>query len=68
MANEILYHDYLSEVGCVTITSSQWREKGVLLVYADYEMQDCPMDKFFFGLMDAYMMLSSIHFEDESCA
>lgn len=37
---------------------------GLLFVFANDE-EDCAMDKFFFKLEDAYMMLSSLSFGDE---
>lgn len=55
-------------IGFLVITSQEWRDRGVLFVYVDYHEPARPVDKFFFRLEDAYMMLSSINFGDEECA
>jgi hypothetical protein len=49
----------------VVVTQEDWRTKpnGLLFVFEDEE-KDYEMDKFFFKLEDAYMMLSSLSFEE----
>jgi hypothetical protein len=49
----------------IVVVDERWREPGGLMfVYADEE-RDCAMDKFFFRVEDAYMMLSSLSFGEE---
>ncbi|GLA93608.1 hypothetical protein AtubIFM57143_011206 [Aspergillus tubingensis] len=50
----------------VVVTTREWEEKGLLLVYADVEEKKCPMDKFFFHIDNANILLSSLNFGDES--
>ncbi|RAK94419.1 amino acid permease [Aspergillus costaricaensis CBS 115574] len=50
----------------VVVTTREWEEKGLLLVYADVEEKECPMDKFFFHIDNANILLSSLNFGDES--
>lgn len=53
----------------VVVVREDWRTKpgGLLFVFADEE-KDYKMDKFFFKVEDAYMMLSSLSFMDEELA
>lgn len=51
----------------LVVASREWETDGLLFVYADTELADCPMDKFFFCPKDGYLMLSSIVF-GEDCA
>lgn len=53
----------------VVVVEEDWKTKpgGLLFVYADDE-NDCKMDKFFFKVEDAYMLLSSLSFGDEDLA
>ncbi|GKZ21307.1 hypothetical protein AbraIFM66951_010094 [Aspergillus brasiliensis] len=46
----------------VVVTAHEWKEKGVLLVYVDVEEKECPLDKFFFHVDVANVMLSSLSF------
>ncbi|KAI0582606.1 DNase-NucA-NucB domain-containing protein [Pyrenophora tritici-repentis] len=50
----------------IVVVREDWRTKtgGLLFVFADDE-NDCEMDKFYFNIEDAYMMLSSLSFGDE---
>lgn len=50
----------------IVIVREDWRTTpgGLLFVFANDD-EDCEMDKFFFKLEDAYMMLSSLSFGDE---
>lgn len=50
----------------IVVVREDWRTApgGLLFVFADDE-RDCEMDKFFFQVEDAYMMLSSLSFGDE---
>ena len=52
----------------VVITSRDWKREGALFAYVleEDEDPDRKMDCFFFKPEDAFMMLSSIHFGDES--
>lgn len=52
----------------LVVTSNEWKQHGILFVYADTEQTNFPMDKFFFLPKDGYNMLSSIIFGDEECA
>lgn len=50
----------------IVITKKDWKDPNALLfVLADDSKKGFPMDKFFFKLDDAYMMLSSLSFGDE---
>ncbi|CAE7195343.1 hypothetical protein P3342_009860 [Pyrenophora teres f. teres] len=53
----------------IVVVREDWRTKpgGLLFVFADDE-KDCEMDKFYFKIEDAYMMLSSLSFGDEELA
>ncbi|KAI2854130.1 hypothetical protein CBS147343_9371 [Aspergillus niger] len=46
----------------VVVTTREWEEQGLLLVYADVEEKECPMDKFFFHIDVANVMLSNFEF------
>lgn len=51
----------------IVVVREDWRMTpggGLLFVFADDE-KGCEMDRFFFGVEDAYMMLSSLSFGDE---
>ncbi|GLA34810.1 hypothetical protein AnigIFM63309_008987 [Aspergillus niger] len=49
----------------VVVTTREWEEQGLLLVYADVEQKECPIDKFLFHIDVANVMLSSLNFGDE---
>ncbi|KAI4694539.1 hypothetical protein J4E81_006758 [Alternaria sp. BMP 2799] len=50
----------------IVVVRKDWKEPGGLLfVFADDE-NDYKLDKFFFKVDDAYMMLSSLSFQDET--
>ncbi|KAI4614410.1 hypothetical protein J4E83_007063 [Alternaria metachromatica] len=50
----------------IVVVRKDWKEPGGLLfVFADDE-NDYKLDKFFFQVDDAYMMLSSLSFQDET--
>ncbi|PYH55476.1 uncharacterized protein BO96DRAFT_435336 [Aspergillus niger CBS 101883] len=46
----------------VVVTTREWEEQGLLLVYAGVEEKECPMDKFFFHIDVANVMLSNFEF------
>lgn len=52
----------------IVLTAEDIEKDGLLFVYADDEVDRCPLDKSYFKKQDAYMMLSSIAFGDEYCA
>ncbi|PYH87692.1 hypothetical protein BO71DRAFT_366832 [Aspergillus ellipticus CBS 707.79] len=49
----------------IVVTSRDWEDKGLLFTYADEDHQFA-MDRFFFKIEDAYLMLSSLNFGDET--
>jgi hypothetical protein len=55
--------------GFIVLVREDWRTNsgGLSFVFADEE-KDYELDKFFFKLEDAYMMLSSLSFGDEELA
>ncbi|KAG9820593.1 hypothetical protein KCU98_g12520, partial [Aureobasidium melanogenum] len=58
----------------IVVTAEDVDDKGLLLVYVDDEVEDddeaaeCKIDKFFFKLKDADLMLSSLVYDDETRA
>ncbi|PWY89148.1 hypothetical protein BO70DRAFT_426804 [Aspergillus heteromorphus CBS 117.55] len=52
----------------IVVTSLDWRERGLVFVYVDGEDSGFAMEKFVFMVDDAYLMLSSLSFGDESLA
>ncbi|KAH0355698.1 hypothetical protein KCU83_g1824, partial [Aureobasidium melanogenum] len=58
----------------IVVTAENLDDQGLLLVYVDDEVDEddevakCRTDKFFFKQKDADLMLSSLVFDDETCA
>ncbi|OOF90181.1 hypothetical protein ASPCADRAFT_157292, partial [Aspergillus carbonarius ITEM 5010] len=46
--------------GFIVVTSWDWKGTGLLFVYVDTKKEGCPLDKFFFAVEDAYVMLSGL--------
>ncbi|CAD0107835.1 unnamed protein product [Aureobasidium uvarum] len=58
----------------IVVTAEDVDDTGLLFVYVDDETEDddetaeCRTDKFFFKQEDANMMLSSLVYDDDTCA
>ncbi|RAL04576.1 uncharacterized protein BO80DRAFT_441453 [Aspergillus ibericus CBS 121593] len=41
----------------LVVTSREWKERGLLFVYVDTGLENCPLERFWFAVDDAYGML-----------